>query len=338
LWEATCYVFLAGGGRNGVRLAARIRRTCDSWSAFDVVRFAIAAVLFTAAVLKAYQLVTEPMIGTGLFDSPWFLIAEVEFELFLAFWLTCGVAVRWAWWCAFAAFLVFALVAGTKAVAGERSCGCFGAIPTPPWVSLVIDVFAISLLLVTYRGSRSRREASLPRRVLRWPLAIGCSLTAVVVMHAGVIACVATSSASVGDPAQWVGSRLPCLDAVDVSSQLATGDWTVILHRNGCSKCEDLLSEVESRVDPRDCRVALVELPPAMPASERTRWARGGMLVGRLVGQQFSTLSAPIVLQIKDGFVLFAGGQFPFNSQERATGHSGHSARHATSAFGEKGR
>ena len=56
----------------------------------------VALVLLVAAVLKAHQLATEPVVGSGLLDSRWLLVAVVQHELFLAFWLLSGLFPRTA--------------------------------------------------------------------------------------------------------------------------------------------------------------------------------------------------------------------------------------------------
>ena len=68
------------------------------WRAYDVLRLVLALVLLAAAVLKAHQLMTEPVVGTvpnsvsaklGLSPSAvrWFLIGVVELDLFWGLWL-----------------------------------------------------------------------------------------------------------------------------------------------------------------------------------------------------------------------------------------------------------
>jgi len=73
---------MAGGlGHAVVRCAA----------GYDIVRIAIAFLLLIAGGLKAYQLSTSPMLGTGLLDSRWVLVAAVEFELFFGLWLLANI-------------------------------------------------------------------------------------------------------------------------------------------------------------------------------------------------------------------------------------------------------
>ena len=89
-------------------------------SGYDVVRILMAAVLLTAAVLKAYQLATEPIIGTGLLDSRWLLMATVEFELFFGLWLLANIWAKPTWAAALACFGLFTVVSLCKAHLGSR--------------------------------------------------------------------------------------------------------------------------------------------------------------------------------------------------------------------------
>lgn len=60
-------------------------RTFWSTEPDRLVLFALGLLLLTAAALNGYQLATEPGMSAGFFDSCWFLIGIVEFELFIDF-------------------------------------------------------------------------------------------------------------------------------------------------------------------------------------------------------------------------------------------------------------
>ena len=108
----------------------------DRWLRVRVVSVLLGLLLFTSAVLKTHQLATEPVRGTGLLESRWFVTAVVEYELLLSFWLFWGLFRRTAWWVSVGTFAGFAVVAAAKAVSGEASCGCFGRLPTSPWLAV----------------------------------------------------------------------------------------------------------------------------------------------------------------------------------------------------------
>ena len=59
-------------------------------SGYDVVRLLVALLLLLAGGLKAHQLATEPIIGSGLLDNRWLLMATVEFEFLARFLVVFG--------------------------------------------------------------------------------------------------------------------------------------------------------------------------------------------------------------------------------------------------------
>ncbi len=288
--------------------------------AFAHVRVLLGVVLLVAALLKGHLLMGRAEMWTWSWDA-----AEVFFEIGASVWL---FSMKWpsgTWWGTLGCFGCFGAVATTKLLAGDSNCGCFGSVPTPPWVALGIDVLAIALLLSTYRDSKSR-QSGVPRGSLRWGLAIGFALIVVLAMQALLAVSTADSSLTVPDPAQWVGQQLPLLGNIDVGPELASGNWTVILHRHGCSKCGDLLSESEWRVREASQAIAVVELPPRRSESSNASWPRG-ILVGHLYGRHFVTLPAPLVVQISEGRVVSTGDRFPPREDGASTAASGRTAR-----------
>jgi len=134
----------ATGHWRGVRIAG-----------YDVVRIVLGLVLLTAAALKGHQLATEPVAGTGLLTSRWFLIGVVEFEFFFGLWLLAGPYPKWTWAAAFCCFALFAGVSLWKGLSGEACCGCFGRVPVNPWYTLILDLAAVGALLC-WRPRRGR--------------------------------------------------------------------------------------------------------------------------------------------------------------------------------------
>jgi hypothetical protein len=97
--------------------AQALQRWRTSGRGYAVVRTSAALLLLVAASLKAYQLATEPVLGSGLLESRWFLIGVVEFELFFGLWLLSGMlpsrfgrgagAEGFTWLAALACFAMF---------------------------------------------------------------------------------------------------------------------------------------------------------------------------------------------------------------------------------------
>jgi hypothetical protein len=59
----------------------------DTNRRWAVLRFVVAVILLIAAMLKAHQLATTPLLGEGLLHNRWLNIWVVEFELFFGIWL-----------------------------------------------------------------------------------------------------------------------------------------------------------------------------------------------------------------------------------------------------------
>jgi hypothetical protein len=114
------------------------------------VRTMTAAVLFVAGLLKAYQLATVPVLGSGLLETRWFQIFLVECELALAILLISQIAPKLIWILTTILFVIFGIVSLTRGIGGAESCGCFGAVNINPFLTFTLDV-GIVVLLVVFR-------------------------------------------------------------------------------------------------------------------------------------------------------------------------------------------
>ena len=228
-----------------------------------VVRFMIAAILLSSAVLKTHQLATEPLLGSGLLQSRWLLALVVEYECFLACWLISGLYPEVAWRVSFATFGVFAVVVTGKGIVGETSCGCFGRLPTSPWLALSIDLVAV-VLLWSVRSSAGREVSPLPscdemgayvpnpRRPVGhvagsvlcvWlVVAIGCGV-AIASSRSGVAEAIGQriGNTVVIEPERMVGRPFALGRYIDIGERLARGRWLVVFYRPGCADCERLM-------------------------------------------------------------------------------------------------
>ena len=116
---------------------------------------ALGTLLIVAAALKGHQLLTEPLANKDIWSYRPVLILLVECELALGLWLLSGLFPRLAWLTALACFSFFCVVTLYKALTGAASCGCFGAVSVPPWITLLaIDLPAV-LALSLFRPADS---------------------------------------------------------------------------------------------------------------------------------------------------------------------------------------
>lgn len=230
-------------------------------------RFVIAAIILTAAIMKAWQLATTPSLGEGLLNARWFNILVVEFELFFGVWLIFGMLPKLTWLATVGCFSVFALVSFYKALSGEASCGCFGAATINPWYTMVFDLSIIGAL-IKYRPIGI---------ILRWDgffseffeVQNRKAWMAVVWMLVAVPASCAMASvknielAELGtefvgadgrktillEPEKWIGKRFPLWENVDDGSKslLNQGEWMILIGRKHCDECRRLAENVAAR-------------------------------------------------------------------------------------------
>ncbi len=276
---------------------ARVRASLG----YDILRILLAAVLLTAAVLKTYELATGPVLGNGLLDSRWLLMAVVEFELFFGIWLLSGFYPRQTWAAAILCFGIFACVSLYKALAGHASCGCFGPVPINPWYTTAFDAAIVLLLLywrprglsrlslaVILKGTdgapceawsrwsakdlRGTANASVPLRSLSKVFAIWLllALPAGYSMATYTDATLSEVGEIVGDGnvvvlqlEKWIGRRFPLLDYIDIGDQIVQGNWMVVFYHQDCPKCQDALINLDHVAKRYGIfHVALIGIPP----------------------------------------------------------------------------
>jgi len=260
-------------------MTAASKASVTSWRSFRTLQVCLGLLLLTAAALKTHQLVTEPTLETGILDSRWFLMAVVEFEFFLAIWIFAGLLPVWTWRASIALFAVFSLVTLYKAVSGEASCGCFGRVSISPWFTFTLDVFVLAALLVcrpaAQNGQRNAHDSYVPGFDLA--MLLGAWLL-VAVPAAGAIASYEPAALGhageiLGDgrtvllePEDWVGMRFPLLDWIETNARLDHGQWTIILYRPGCRRCDELLRRYQMGAGiGRSERVAFIEIAEPAP-------------------------------------------------------------------------
>ncbi len=270
--------------------------------------------LLAASLLKAYQ-------RAGLFllapRSPerWLYAGTIALEMLLGLWLLIGFQAELTRWIAQTCFAIFLGVSLAKGVAGEASCGCFGAVSVNPWITAGIDGLAVLVLHLARPADRSNRILSMrPKHRLAF------GLLGLVILGSGawwVVGAQATrlnnkdevpGSMIVLDPQDWIGRRLPLLSQIDSGEQLSFGDWLIVLYRSDCQSCHEqlpLLFTALRRIhlgSERRTLVALVEVPsnslrPSFLGNERPdAWVK------LPAGPQW-IVQTPLFLRVQDGNV-----------------------------------
>jgi len=108
----------------------------------------LGTLLLLAAVLKLRGLTADPVARMGIFSTPEFQVAIIEYEVFLAVWLLWGKAALGSWLGALATFTAFAGVSFYQGWVGQSSCGCFGRLSVSPWYAFGLDVVILTALLL----------------------------------------------------------------------------------------------------------------------------------------------------------------------------------------------
>lgn len=259
-------------------------------SASDIVLKLLGILLLTAAVLKGWQLLTEPVANNDIWSYRPFLILTVEFEIALAIWLLSGLFKKAAWLATLTCFTLFSFITLYKALSGAVSCGCFGSIHVNPWITLfAIDIPAVIVLAVfrpalsflprlILRGKLQRESVIAFVRNVLSPLPSIPRFTTIFSIGIFVLAvtgCVLgfnepariTSSYEVLEPETWIGKELPILEYIDIGKQLEEGNWLILFYYHDCPECIEAVPKYEQMA--RDLagnkdflQIALIEVPP----------------------------------------------------------------------------
>lgn len=287
-------------------------------SLFIWLRWGLGLLLLVAAALKGHQLATEPVPGVDILSYRWSLMFQVEFEIVFGLWLLSGLTPRLTWAAALGCFAFFSGVTLYKGLTGETTCGCFGTVDVNPWYTLILDVTCVLLLLFIRPDLRSKTSA--PRATLRFATVMGLAL--LVGVPAG-ISMGSYRAASLGDdgtilgedrfvvlePETWVGKKLPLSTHIDIGSQLAKGDWTVVLYHNDCPYCRKLIPEYRKGsaklASGVSGRLAFVEIPPyASDDEDIILKPSDHYKLGRLADIREWFVATPTVLGLSGGKVV----------------------------------
>lgn len=290
--------------------------------AYELIRRLLAIVLLVAALLKGHQLATGPIAGDSLFASRGFLIGLVEAELLFGLWLLVGLHPQLTWRATFGCFLAFSGIALAKMLSGEPSCGCFGRVFVPPWLTLALDAAAVAALLRWRPGGRRGPSVlSHPRRAavfLVTALLVGVPMAAVMSRFRPATITAWGNLLGAGDlvvlePESWVGGRFPLLEHIDIGNELARGYWIVVLYHHDCQACREAIPGYERRAraiaSQWDApRIALIEMPPYAPAGDGIVAVNSPCVSGRLNDARDWFITTPAEIRMRDSIVTTTGG------------------------------
>jgi thiol-disulfide isomerase/thioredoxin len=279
-------------------------------------------VLIVAAVLKIHQLLTEPIISKGFWESWEFFLIQIPLELGLGIWLVCGLFRKAAWVVAVLAFGLFIAVTLQKGLIGAESCGCFGRVKVNPWITLSVIDIPIFLSLVIFRLKGLKL---LPPP---WPSAkhfFGVAIPTFFVI--GIIMPVMifnkppdkTDKYVVVRPKEWIANvpigekqvreEWSMLKHIDIADSLRSKIVIVVFYSDGCDTCRDAIPLYDrmsrDMASNRDSiRFAFIEVPPYVSEKDSFVPADTPCLRGRLDSSKDWYIQTPLVVVVQDGSVV----------------------------------
>lgn len=248
----------------------------------------LGVILLLAAGLKSAHL-------SGA-ETVWAVVAEV----ILSLWLSTGLRPKSARLVACLTFMLFLALSLNKALAGQLSCGCFGALTVNPWLTAGCDAAVVAAL-----GSAMR-----PAGISRLWLTGAAVLVAVSLGAAPHVHSLSNGESDRGepiDPRQWLGGHLELPEGVWAGRGIDDGEWFVAFYTPGCAACRtefDRLFEAvaeRKRADETTVRVAVIEVPAGedMPHEFGRADARGRLAPGiRFLAP------TPLILEVRGGVVV----------------------------------
>ena len=267
---------------------------------------ALAVLLLTGAIMKGWQLLTEPMSNKDIWTNRAFLILTVEFEIALGIWLLSGLFKKGAWLAAITCFSLFSFITLYKALTGAESCGCFGSAHVNPWITLLaIDLPAVALLSIFRpKDTKLFDWPSIPRFATTFCLGLAILGITTPVLALNEPAKV-TAGYEVLEPETWIGKKLPILKYIDVGKQLRRGNWIVLFFHSGCPDCVETIpiyAQMSRNFTNNEdsLRMALIEVPPY---GKRMVSAISRCTQGRLVDAKDWFVTTPTVALLANGEV-----------------------------------
>jgi thiol-disulfide isomerase/thioredoxin len=268
-------------------------------------------VLIVASVLKIHQLLTEPIVSKGFWESWEFFLIQIPLELGLGIWLVCGLFRKAAWMLAVLAFGLFIVVTLQKGLIGAESCGCFGRVKVNPWITLLAIDIPLFLGLVIFRPKGLKL---LPPP---WPsvrhffgVAIPTFIAFSVIMPYLIFHKPPdkTDKYEVIKPAEWINqAEWPMLKHIDIAGSLRRNLVIVMFYSSECETCHKAVPQYDKtsreQVGNEDSlRFAFIEIPPY--ASEDIVPADTPALQGRLDSSKKWYMETPVIVVLQDGIAV----------------------------------
>ncbi|MCE5341414.1 MAG: hypothetical protein LLF92_09870 [Planctomycetaceae bacterium] len=274
-------------------------------------------VLLIASALKINQLLTEPILSKGFWESWEFFLIQIPLELGLAIWLLCGLFRKAAWLLGFIAFAGFIAVTLQKWMIGAESCGCFGTVHVRPWITLCFMDIPMFLAFAICRP-KGLKLLPPPWPSLRYFLAIAIPTFILLPTIEYVLITnkppMVSEKYEVIDVSKWESQQTwPLLQYVDIQDKLQTGDWVVLMYHNDCPDCRQAMPIYEKfygDLKGNNVDMAFIEMQPYEEGELQLMPADSKVNKGRLSDIKTWYVETPVVVVVRDGLVLKAWGGY----------------------------
>lgn len=270
--------------------------------------------LIVASALKSNQMLTEPIISNGFWESWEFFLIQIPLELGLGIWLVCGLFRKAAWLLGTIAYFGFIGITLYKSLTGAESCGCFGTIHVNPWITLSLIDIPIFLLLAIFRP---RGEKLFPPP---WPkLAYFFAIAIPTFILLPIVEYTLMTNKQIKPAAQdWIvksaaeqKTTWPLLEDIDISDKLVAGVWVVFMYHNDCPTCKETLPkylEMQKTLAGNENAInfAFIEMPPYGSDEQQLISPDVDVIRGKLSDKKKWFLQTPVVVVLNDGIAVGA--------------------------------
>lgn len=204
---------------------------------------------------------------------------------------------------------------------GASSCGCFGAVQIPPWVTLVTDViFLLSLLFLARGVPALKTPRSLPTRqvlsaglwsVLSVAVAFGLTSSGMVADTSSIGPEIASSGPAEGyylpDYTSWVGQPFSQLDLTGwirgLPDDLDDGQQYMLFYRKDCEHCHELMEFFFAEELPLPTTAVAVPDRVGFPTVGVQPFVCAGCRLAELPAGVDWFLQTPVLVKLSDGVV-----------------------------------
>ena len=282
--------------------------------------------LIVASTLKVHQLITEPIISKGFWESWEFFLIQIPLEMGLGLWLISGLFRKAGWLLGLIAYCGFIGVTLFKSLTGEASCGCFGVVKVNPWITLTAIDIPIFLLLAIFRP---KGEKLLPPPWPRLAHFLAIAIPTFILLPS-IEYLLITNKQAKPNVEDWVSktsktviteSNLPAgqaaqniwplLKDINIQHKLRAGVWIVLMYHYDCPDCAKAVPKYEEMYkslqgNEGTPNFAFVEMPPYGNKDQQLISPDSKVVRGFLNNTQKWFFQTPVVVVLDNGAVLKA--------------------------------